>query len=84
MNILEYLKDNTLVLDGAMGSLLLARGMSRDERSESWNLSHPEVVKDIHRSYFDAGSNLVLTNTFGAALGSSQLLLSRVLRKLKR
>ena len=66
MNILEYVKENTLVLDGAMGSLLLARGMRRDERSESWNLSHPEVVKDIHRSYYDAGSNLVLTNTFGA------------------
>ena len=66
MNVLAYVKDNTLVLDGGMGSLLLARGMRRDERSESWNLSHPEVVKSIHRSYFAAGSNVVLTNTFGA------------------
>ena len=66
MDILTYLADNTLFLDGAMGSLLFARGMSRDERSESWDLTHPEVVRDIHRSYFDAGSNLVLTNTFGA------------------
>ena len=49
-----------------MGSLLLARGMKRTERSESWNLSHPDVVREIHRSYFDAGSNVVLTNTFGA------------------
>ncbi len=66
MNILSYLRDNVLLLDGGMGSLLYARGMSRTERSESWTLSHPEVVKDIHRSYYDAGSNLVLTDTFGA------------------
>lgn len=49
-----------------MGSLLLARGMPRTERSESWALTHPEAVREIHRSYFDAGSNVVLTNTFGA------------------
>lgn len=66
MDILTYLKNNTLLLDGAMGSMLFARGMSRDERSESWNLTHPDAVKSIHRAYFDAGSNLVLTNTFGA------------------
>lgn len=66
MNILSYLRQNLLLLDGGMGSLLYARGMSRTERSESWTLSHPEVVRDIHRSYYDAGSNLVLSNTFGA------------------
>ena len=66
MDILTYLKEKPLLLDGAMGSLLLARGMKRTERSESWNLSHGEVVREIHRSYFDAGSNVVLTNTFGA------------------
>ena len=66
MDILTYLKERTLLLDGAMGSLLLARGMKRTERSESWNLSHGDVVREIHRSYFDAGSNVVLTNTFGA------------------
>lgn len=66
MDILAYLKDNTLVLDGAMGSLLLARGMGRDERSEQWVLTHPEEVKSVHRAYFDAGSNAVLTDTFGA------------------
>ncbi len=66
MDIMTYLKDHTLLLDGAMGSLLLARGMKRTDRSENWNLSHPEAVREIHRSYFDAGSNVVLTNTFGA------------------
>ena len=66
MDILAYLENHTLLLDGAMGSMLYARGLSRDERSESWDLTHPEVVKSIHRAYYDAGSNLVLTNTFGA------------------
>ena len=66
MDILAYLENHTLLLDGAMGSMLYARGLSRDERSESWDLTYPEVVKSIHRAYFDAGSNLVLTNTFGA------------------
>ena len=66
MDILTYLAGGTLLLDGAMGSMLYARGMTRDERSENWNLTHPDVVRSIHRAYFDAGSNLVLTNTFGA------------------
>ena len=66
MDILAYLENHTLLLDGAMGSMLYARGLSRDERSESWGLTHPEVVKSIHKAYYDAGSNLVLTNTFGA------------------
>ena len=66
MDILAYLENHTLLLDGAMGSMLYARGLSRDERSESWDLTHPEVVKSIHKAYYDAGSNLVLTNTFGA------------------
>ncbi|MBO6039623.1 MAG: homocysteine S-methyltransferase family protein [Oscillospiraceae bacterium] len=66
MDILSYMQDNLLLLDGGMGSLLYARGMSRTERSEQWALTHPEVVKEIHRSYYDAGSNMVLTDTFGA------------------
>jgi len=60
------MQDNLLLLDGGMGSLLYARGMSRTERSEQWALTHPEIVKEIHRSYYDAGSNMVLSNTFGA------------------
>ena len=66
MDILSYMQDNLLLLDGGLGSLLYARGMSRTERSEQWALTHPEVVKEIHRSYYDAGSNMVLSNTFGA------------------
>lgn len=66
MKILDYLKENRLYLDGAMGSLLQSSGLQVGELPERWNISHPEVVRQIHKSYFDAGSNVVLTNTFGA------------------
>lgn len=66
MKILDYLKDNILYLDGGMGSMLQARGLNPGEMPEMWNISHPEDIRDIHRSYFDAGCNVVLANTFGA------------------
>ena len=66
MKIKEFLKDNNLFLDGGMGTLLQSSGLSAGEMPESWNLSHPEVIREIHKSYFDAGSNVVVTNTFGA------------------
>ena len=66
MDILQYLKNNILYLDGGMGTLLQARGLSAGELPERWNLSHPDVITEIHKQYFDAGSNVVNTNTFGA------------------
>ena len=66
MNILQYLKSNILYLDGGMGTLLQAQGLSAGELPERWNLLHPDVITEIHRAYFDAGSNVVNTNTFGA------------------
>jgi 5-methyltetrahydrofolate--homocysteine methyltransferase len=68
MNIKEYIKSNRLYLDGGMGTLLQACGLEAGELPEKWNITHPDVVTDIHRSYFDAGSNVVNTNTFGANL----------------
>lgn len=65
-NILEYLKEHTLYLDGGMGTLLQAEGLCPGELPEEWNLTHPEVIQEIHRRYYEAGSNLVNTNTFGA------------------
>ena len=65
-DVLSYLKNRILLLDGGMGTLLQARGMRPGEYPERWNLTHPDVVKDIHRAYFDAGSNVVCSNTFGA------------------
>lgn len=66
MNFREYLKSNIVYLDGGMGTLLQAQGLLPGEHPERWNLSHPDVITNIHKSYFDAGSNVVCTNTFGA------------------
>ncbi len=66
MNVLSYLKENIVYLDGGMGTLLQAEGLRAGELPERWNLSHSEVIRRIHRAYFDAGSNIVSTNTFGA------------------
>lgn len=66
MKITDFLKDNILILDGGMGTLLQERGLATGELPEKWNISHPEIITDIHRAYFEAGSNVVSTNTFGA------------------
>lgn len=66
MNFREYLKSNLVYLDGGMGTLLQSAGLLPGEHPERWNISHPEIIKNIHKSYFDAGSNVVCTNTFGA------------------
>ena len=68
MKITEFIKKNTLILDGGMGTLLQSSGLKSGERPEMWNISHPEVIEKIHRDYYDSGSNLVSTNTFGANL----------------
>ncbi len=68
MNIKEFLKDNPVYLDGGMGTLLQARGLCAGEHPERLNITHPDIIKHIHKSYFDAGSNIVATNTFGANL----------------
>lgn len=66
MTFKEYLKENIVYLDGGMGTLLQAKGLRPGEHPERWNISHPEVITGIHKSYFDAGSNVICTNTFGA------------------
>ena len=66
MNFNEYLKNNIVYLDGGMGTLLQAQGLRPGEHPERWNLLHPDVITNIHKAYFDAGSNVVCTNTFGA------------------
>lgn len=66
MTFKEYLKTNIVYLDGGMGTLLQEEGLLPGEHPERWNLSHSDVITDIHKAYFDAGSNVVCTNTFGA------------------
>lgn len=66
MTVLEYMKNNLVRLDGGMGTTLQKSGLLPGELPERWNITHPEKITDIHRQYFDAGSNIVNTNTFGA------------------
>ena len=68
MKILDYLKENLLILDGGMGTLLQSAGLGSGELPETWNITHPEIIQKIHRDYYLAGSNVVSTNTFGANL----------------
>ena len=60
------MKENILYLDGGMGTLLQEAGMKPGELPEMWNLTHPEEIVKIQKNYYDAGSNVVNTNTFGA------------------
>ncbi len=66
MNLLEYMENELLFLDGGMGSLLAEKGLLLGDCPERLNLTHPEAIKDIHRAYFEAGSRVVYANTFGA------------------
>jgi len=67
MSILDELiaERGFLVIDGAMGTELFSRGLPAGEAPERWNLDEPGRVQDVHRAYIEAGSDIVLTNTFG-------------------
>ncbi|MBR6939681.1 MAG: homocysteine S-methyltransferase family protein, partial [Clostridia bacterium] len=82
MKITDFIKDNILLLDGATGSLLMKKGFPSGKRSESANISCPELLVEIHKAYYDAGSNSVTTNTFGAnSLYYSDEELETIIRK---
>ena len=66
MLIKEYLKNNVVYLDGGMGTLLQEQGLQPGEFPERWNVSRAESIIAIHKAYYDTGSNVVNTNTFGA------------------
>ena len=64
--ISQRLGRELLFFDGGMGTLLQSKGLKPGELPETWNLTHREEIIDIHRQYVEAGSDIVLTNTFGA------------------
>lgn len=66
MKFRDFLSKNTVLLDGATATELQRRGLLLDKRTELYSLSDPDILTDVHKSYFDAGSNVVCTNTFGA------------------
>jgi methionine synthase I (cobalamin-dependent) len=58
-------KQRVVLFDGALGTMLMERGLSSGEPPEKWNLKKPDVIKEIHRAYFAAGADVAQTNTFG-------------------
>lgn len=67
LNILDIINDRIVLLDGAMGSQLINAGIPAGVPSENWNVTNPKVITKIHKEYYDAGSDAVLTNTFGGS-----------------
>jgi 5-methyltetrahydrofolate--homocysteine methyltransferase len=67
MNQLAQLlaSSNYIILDGAMGTMLFAAGLESGASPEEWNVSHPDRIRHIHRQYIQAGSQIILTNSFG-------------------
>jgi len=63
---LELLSNSTILTDGAMGTMLHARGVGFEKCFDELNLTNPSAVADIHRAYIEAGAQLIITNTFGA------------------
>ena len=66
MKIKDYIKNNILIFDGAMGTMLQQNGLEIGENPELFGLKNPEILIKIHKSYLEAGSNVITTNTFGA------------------
>jgi methionine synthase I (cobalamin-dependent)/5,10-methylenetetrahydrofolate reductase len=62
----EYLKDNLVLLDGAMGSLIYEKGVFIDKCYDELNLSRPDLITTIHEEYVRAGARVIETNTYGA------------------
>jgi 5-methyltetrahydrofolate--homocysteine methyltransferase len=72
-NLLDALEERPLLGDGAMGTQLMLAGLEQGNSGEAWNLTHPDRVLAIQRRYVDAGSECLLTNTFGG----SRIMLNR-------
>jgi 5-methyltetrahydrofolate--homocysteine methyltransferase len=64
-SILDAIQKKIILLDGGFGTELIARGFPQGACPETWNVEKPEVVKEIHQNYYNAGSDAVLTNSFG-------------------
>src|ERR1035441_6211454 len=69
----DAIRERPLLGDGAMGTQLMFAGLEQGNCGEAWNLTHPERVLAIQRRYVEAGSDCLITNTFGG----SRIMLSR-------
>lgn len=66
MDVKQYISEHILVFDGAMGTMLQKKGLKTGDLPECFNITHPEIVSEIHREYVQAGSDIITTNTFQA------------------
>ena len=81
-NIEDIVKDRILILDGAMGTMIQQYSLTEEDFRKGWfeehnqplkgnndllSLTRPDIIKAIHRAYFEAGADIVETNTFGAS-----------------
>ncbi len=66
MNFLDFLKNNVVIFDGGMGTLLQSYGLKAGESPERLNITRPDIITEIQSKYYAAGSNVVTANTFGA------------------
>ncbi|MCD4783303.1 MAG: homocysteine S-methyltransferase family protein [Candidatus Eremiobacteraeota bacterium] len=64
-SILDLIKERIVLFDGAMGTQLINQGLKKGDCPEMWNLQRPDDLAEIHKAYFDAGADVVTTNTFG-------------------
>lgn len=65
-NIIDIIGRKFLLFDGAMGTMLQQRGLKPGDNPEIFNIEKPDIILDIHKSYIDAGADIITTNTFGA------------------
>ncbi len=73
MDFKTLIERGRVILDGAWGTELQARGLPIGACSENWNLENPDAVQDVAQAYVDAGAEIILTNTFGG----SRIMLAR-------
>jgi 5-methyltetrahydrofolate--homocysteine methyltransferase len=62
----EWRKGEVLLADGAWGTEFFKRGLMQGSPPDEWNVTHPDVVREVTREYRDAGADVILTNSFGA------------------
>ncbi len=94
MNSLDKLLEtgNPILLDGAMGTMLMNAGLESGDSPELWNIDYPERIAAVHRDYIQAGSQIILTNSFGGTrprldmhnIGDRTLELNRAAAKIAR
>jgi 5-methyltetrahydrofolate--homocysteine methyltransferase len=68
-NFLDRIKKGGVLFDGALGTMLIARGLSLGRPPELWNLEQPSSVREVHTAYLEAGAEVIGTNTFGGSPG---------------